>query len=41
VLISQETYNLVQHAIDAEPTEPRKAKSGDDLPPMYRVIGLR
>lgn len=41
VLISQETYDLVQHAIHAELTEPRKAKSGDDLPPMYRVLGLR
>jgi adenylate cyclase len=41
VLISEETYQQVRNIFEAELVEPRKAKSGDDYPPMYRVLGVR
>jgi PAS domain S-box-containing protein len=41
VLISQATFDLVSAYIVAEPTEGRKLKGSESLPPMYRVLGVR
>jgi adenylate cyclase len=41
VLLSQATFDLVQHIYHCEPIEPRKTKDREDFTVMYKVLKLK